>query len=92
MGRCENGFSEMKAKCPYCYGKGCIKCVEGYSQVAIASGRLYTRKCKNPKCGFENGGFIIGPKAYPESKLLQESEESCVMCNADIEYVEIGHV
>lgn len=77
----------MKAKCPYC-NTGCLKCEEGYIQVGLAQGVWYTMKCADPKCGFENGVYIL-----EEGKTLPEFNKwtrNCVQCKSPVVWKELG--
>lgn len=65
----------MKAKCPNCE-KGCEKCKDGFIEVSIAKGKLFTRHCDD--CGFDNGGRVV-----PEGKDPPEGKPApCVMCKS----------
>lgn len=78
----------MKALHPDCSGRGCPKCREGFVEVTIPDGELYTLKCKD--CGYENGGRIVN-----EDLPLKAPEIGCVKCNAPktrVEYVKVGEV
>jgi hypothetical protein len=67
----------MKALCPYCVGKSCDKCHQGYLEVQIAEGAIYTRHCNS--CGQDNGGRIVGPE-FPLD--VSESPGICVFCRS----------
>lgn len=82
----------MEAKCPYCE-EGCEKCEDGTLEVKMAEGALYTIKCQDPVCGFENGGRIVGPglpPLPPEGLTDWGSTLECVMCEAEAKYELIG--
>lgn len=76
----------MKALHITCGGEGCSECRDGFIEVTIAEGDLYTLKCT--LCGFENGGRIVN-----EELSLTAPDIGCVLCRADktqVEYVKIS--
>ena len=75
----------MKAKCPHCLednNPNCEKCNgTGKMSVSFAEGEaIYTRSCRNPECGFTNGGCIS--KTFPEY-----SSGPCVICDEITDWV-----
>ena len=92
----------MKAKCPHCedgYMKSSLptrmdqmRCGQcdgtGFIEVNFAMGTVYTDACT--KCGFENGGFIVGPDS-PYKTLEKKGEpRPCIHCGGPVVYKEIG--
>jgi hypothetical protein len=71
----------MKAKCPHCL-TGCDKCEDGFIQVSFAVGSIFTRKCRNPDCEFENGGRVSVGVPLGLSN-------ACVICGAPTAWVKI---
>lgn len=68
----------MKAMCPHCGGTGEI-------DVEFAKGVIFTRKCLNTDCQFENGGRIMKDGNKPE-----EPSEPCVICGSDTYWMDTG--
>lgn len=77
----------MDAKCPHCKS-GCEHCEDGFIQVQFARGRLYTKKCSDPKCGFENGGRITGEGLPPITDDLGDPMD-CIICKAEASWVPV---
>jgi len=82
----------MQAKCPLCEA-GCDLCNKGFVEIKFADGAIYTIKCEDPECGFENGARVVGPGLSP---LPQEgmtdfgSTLECVQCEHWARYELIG--
>ena len=79
----------MKAKCPHCCNQevpGCSKCKDGFIEVGFAVGNVFTRRCLDEKCGFENGGRIVKADIPPEAS------GPCVMCKGPTEWLKIGEM
>jgi len=51
---------------------------------------MYTRKCKDPTCGFENGIRIVGPGLPPLKEEVDGEPEECIVCGFGIEWELIG--
>jgi hypothetical protein len=81
----------MKAKCPKCFGKNpdCETCNDGFINVGIAEGAMYTRKCTSNECGFENGMRIVGEGLPPLSVDLG-GPKTCIMCKEPTEWELVG--
>lgn len=76
--------AEFPAKCPYCQD-GCDRCDGGFIRVKIPvdEEEVYTQKCQDPQCGFENG-LCFGPP--PQIKLYP-----CVLCgHPDVRWHRLG--
>ena len=80
--------------CNQCKGTGLIE-VEFFSKGFFDESKeekddkvkLYTHKCTDDKCGFENGGRLAGGPDYPP--LPATPHIDCVMCGAPAYYLEI---
>ena len=90
----------MKAACPKCFdsatrkNRGCEHCKNtGQIEVGLAKGILYTRGCLDPKCGHENGGYIVepdrpkGPDGEPP-----ESPRTCIVCGGPCRWKRLGNM
>lgn len=80
----------MKALCPHCFGSGCEKCNGGHTEVSFAQGKLYTRACKSPTCGFENGGCIVGPGSRWSTIDERPEPDDCIVCGAPTKWLLVG--
>ena len=78
----------MKALHPECGGAGCHKCDGGYVEATLAAGTLYTCRCVDKKCGFENGGRIVGPDLPP----LPKESGDCVLCGSGTVFVKLCEI
>ena len=77
----------MRAKCPYC-DNGCDKCKKGYLEVSFETGYIFTIKCQNPECGFENGMRIDKRENFDKLVL---PVIKCVKCDGETRYLKIGN-
>ena len=82
----------MKAKCPFCEA-GCDKCDGGFNEAQMAEGAVFTIKCQDPKCGFENGNRIVAPglpALPPEGMTDWGSTLECISCEHWARYELVG--
>lgn len=82
----------MEAKCPFC-DNGCDKCDGGKIDVRHAEGALFTIKCMNIMCGFENGTRVVAPNLPPlppEGLDERGNVLECILCEHAAEWDLIG--
>ena len=66
----------MKAKCPYCES-GCDACKEGFIEIGIASGFVFTPTCRD--CKQQTLGMHISDSATPPPEEFNKYAV-CVNC------------
>ena len=81
----------MEALCPFCLNEDdarpdCEECGRtGTIHLVFAEGAMYTMKCKDPTCGFENGCRIVGPGLPPIEDDLGQPKV-CIECGFEADY------